>query len=91
MRDGAAVLTRDQVMEGIPEMVGEVLDVMRDLARTGTTMIVVTHEMGFARKAANRVVFMSDGEIVEQSTPAEFFKNPKSDRARDFLGKILKH
>jgi glutamate transport system ATP-binding protein len=74
-----------------PEMVNEVLDVMTGLAREGMTMLVVTHEMGFARKAANRVVFMDGGEIVEDSTPDEFFTAPKSARARDFLGKILPH
>jgi glutamate transport system ATP-binding protein len=74
-----------------PEMIKEVLDVMIELAREGMTMVVVTHEMGFARTAANRVVFMSDGRIVEEATPEEFFTNPKSDRAKDFLGKILKH
>nr|WP_220484077.1 amino acid ABC transporter ATP-binding protein [Microlunatus kandeliicorticis] len=74
-----------------PEMVNEVLDVMVDLARQGMTMVVVTHEMGFARKAANRVVFMSDGQIVEESDPDTFFTNPTSDRARDFLSKILTH
>jgi glutamate transport system ATP-binding protein len=74
-----------------PEMVGEVLDVMTSLAREGMTMVVVTHEMGFARHAANRVVFMADGQLVEQATPAEFFANPKSDRAKDFLSKILTH
>ena len=74
-----------------PEMIKEVLDVMVDLAEQGMTMIVVTHEMGFARTAANRVVFMSDGKIVEENTPEEFFTNPQSDRAKDFLGKILKH
>ena len=74
-----------------PEMVNEVLDVMTGLARDGMTMLVVTHEMGFARKAAHRVVFMADGEIVEDSTPDEFFTAPKSARARDFLGKILSH
>jgi glutamate transport system ATP-binding protein len=74
-----------------PEMIKEVLDVMVDLARGGMTMIVVTHEMGFARTAADRVVFMSDGVVVEESTPDDFFTNPRSDRARDFLGKILKH
>ncbi len=74
-----------------PEMIKEVLDVMVDLAEQGMTMIVVTHEMGFARTAANRVVFMSDGAIVEENTPEEFFTNPQSDRAKDFLGKILKH
>ena len=74
-----------------PEMVGEVLDVMTALAREGMTMVVVTHEMGFARKAANRVVFMADGQIVEDNTPKEFFANAKSRRAQDFLGKILTH
>ena len=74
-----------------PEMINEVLDVMVELAREGMTMVVVTHEMGFARKAANRVVFMADGQIVEESTPEEFFTNPQSDRAKDFLGKILTH
>jgi glutamate transport system ATP-binding protein len=74
-----------------PEMVGEVLDVMTSLARDGMTMVVVTHEMGFARHAANRVVFMADGQLVEENTPAEFFENPRSDRARDFLSKILTH
>jgi len=74
-----------------PEMISEVLDVMIDLARGGMTMIVVSHEMGFARTAANRVVFMSDGSIVEENTPDDFFTNPQSDRARDFLGKILRH
>jgi glutamate transport system ATP-binding protein len=74
-----------------PEMVGEVLDVMTSLAREGMTMVVVTHEMGFARHAANRVVFMADGQLVEQATPQEFFANPRSDRAKDFLSKILTH
>jgi len=74
-----------------PEMINEVLDVMTDLARGGMTMIVVTHEMGFARRAANRVVFMSEGQIVEESTPEEFFTTPKSSRAKDFLSKILTH
>ena len=64
---------------------------MAQLAKEGMTMIVVTHEMGFARKAADRVVFMADGKIVEQATPEEFFTNPQSDRAKDFLGKILEH
>ena len=72
-----------------PEMINEVLDVMVGLAREGMTMIVVTHEMGFARKAANRVVFMADGQIVEQATPEEFFTNPRSDRAKDFLSKLI--
>ena len=74
-----------------PEMIKEVLDVMVDLAKRGMTMVVVTHEMGFARTAADRVIFMSDGQIVEENTPKEFFTNPQSDRAKDFLGKILKH
>jgi glutamate transport system ATP-binding protein len=74
-----------------PEMINEVLDVMVGLAHDGMTMIVVTHEMGFARKAADRVVFMADGMIVEQATPEEFFTNPRSDRAKDFLSKILTH
>ncbi|MFC0581392.1 amino acid ABC transporter ATP-binding protein [Micrococcoides hystricis] len=72
-----------------PEMVNEVLDVMTSLAKEGMTMVVVTHEMGFARKAGDRVVFMADGEIVEDTTPEDFFTNPQSDRAKDFLGKIL--
>ncbi len=74
-----------------PEMVGEVLDVMTALAAEGMTMVVVTHEMGFARKAADRVVFMDAGQIVEESTPAEFFDNPQSERARTFLSSILSH
>ncbi len=74
-----------------PEMVQEVLDVMIDLANSGMTMLVITHEMGFARRAADRVVFMADGEIVEDSTPDDFFTNPRSTRAKDFLGKILTH
>ncbi|WP_183656056.1 amino acid ABC transporter ATP-binding protein [Prauserella isguenensis] len=74
-----------------PEMVQEVLDTMTSLADEGMTMVVVTHEMGFARRAAHRVIFMADGEVVEDSTPEDFFSNPKSDRAKDFLGKILTH
>lgn len=74
-----------------PEMIKEVLDVMVDLAKQGMTMVVVTHEMGFARTAGDRVVFMADGAIVEENNPEEFFTNPQSDRAKDFLGKILKH
>ncbi|MFE7134630.1 amino acid ABC transporter ATP-binding protein [Streptomyces sp. NPDC057638] len=74
-----------------PEMINEVLEVMQQLARDGMTMVVVTHEMGFARSAANRVVFMADGRIVEEATPDEFFSNPRSDRAKDFLSKILHH
>ena len=74
-----------------PEMINEVLDVMVGLARDGMTMLVVTHEMGFARRAANRVVFMDGGEIVEQADPETFFTSPSSARARDFLSKILTH
>ncbi|WP_454793470.1 amino acid ABC transporter ATP-binding protein [Mycolicibacterium lutetiense] len=74
-----------------PEMINEVLAVMTSLAGEGMTMVVVTHEMGFARRASDRVVFMADGAIVEDAPPAEFFDNPKSDRAKDFLGKILHH
>nr|WP_229749855.1 amino acid ABC transporter ATP-binding protein [Flexivirga endophytica] len=74
-----------------PEMINEVLDVMAGLAKDGMTMIVVTHEMGFARRAADRVVFMADGQILEQQAPEEFFANPRSDRAKDFLSKILTH
>jgi len=74
-----------------PEMIKEVLDVMTELAREGMTMLVVTHEMGFARQAADRVVFMDAGRIAEESTPEEFFSNPRSERARDFLSKILAH
>ncbi|MDO5051624.1 MAG: amino acid ABC transporter ATP-binding protein [Pseudoclavibacter sp.] len=74
-----------------PEMINEVLDVMVELAREGMTMIVVTHEMGFARKAADRVVFMADGEVLEDRPPEEFFTDPHSDRAKDFLSKLITH
>jgi glutamate transport system ATP-binding protein len=74
-----------------PEMINEVLDVMTALAKDGMTMVVVTHEMGFARRAAHRVVFMSDGQIVEEAAPEQFFTAPRSDRAKDFLSKILTH
>lgn len=74
-----------------PEMVNEVLDVMAALAADGMTMLVVSHEMGFARRVADRILFMSDGAILEDTTPDDFFDNPKTDRARDFLGKILAH
>ncbi len=74
-----------------PEMINEVLDVMIALARDGMTMVVITHEMGFARRAADRVVFMSDGEIVEEAEPEQFFTSAQSNRARDFLSKILTH
>ena len=74
-----------------PEMIKEVLDVMVELAEGGMTMVVVTHEMGFARGAAHRVCFMSDGAVVEENTPEKFFTNPRSERAQDFLSKIIKH
>src|SRR3712207_1710972 len=74
-----------------PEMIREVLDVMRELARDGMTMIVVTHEMGFAREVCNRIVFIDGGKIVEEAPPEEFFTNAKSERARDFVDKILHH
>ncbi|WP_295169188.1 amino acid ABC transporter ATP-binding protein, partial [uncultured Paracoccus sp.] len=74
-----------------PEMVGEVLDVMRDLARTGTTMIVVTHEMGFASQVADRVIFMDAGQIVEQGPPAQVLSDPQEPRTRNFLGAVLNH
>jgi len=73
-----------------PEMIKEVLDVMQELARSGMTMVVVTHEMGFARNAADEVVFMDHGKIVEQSDPQQFFSNPKEERARAFLNQILR-
>ena len=74
-----------------PEMISEVLDVMVGLAESGMTMLVVTHEMGFAKRVADRVIFMDQGEIVEQNTPEEFFNNPKSDRTKLFLSQILAH
>jgi glutamate transport system ATP-binding protein len=74
-----------------PEMINEVLDVMVGLAKDGMTMVVVTHEMGFARKAAQRVLFMADGAIVEEATPEKFFTDPQSSRAKDFLSKVLTH
>ena len=74
-----------------PEMVGEVLNVMVDLAGSGMTMIIVTHEMGFARKVTDRVVFMADGVIVEEGNPTEFFDHPKTQRAQEFLAKVLPH
>ncbi|MBO4863526.1 MAG: amino acid ABC transporter ATP-binding protein [Eubacterium sp.] len=72
-----------------PEMVGEVLDVMKNLAKSGMTMIVVTHEMGFAREVGSRILFMDEGEIIEQGTPSDIFDNPQSDRTREFLSKVL--
>ena len=74
-----------------PEMINEVLDVMRDLAKGGMTMMVVTHEMGFAREVANRVVFMDDGQIIEVAPPKDFFKNPQTERGKFFLSSILRH
>jgi len=74
-----------------PEMINEVLDVMRDLAREGMTMMVVTHEMGFAREVAHRIVFMDEGQLIEAAPPEEFFTQPRSERTRQFLGKILTH
>ncbi|WP_221205829.1 amino acid ABC transporter ATP-binding protein [Limibacillus halophilus] len=74
-----------------PEMISEVLDVMIDLAKSGMTMLCVTHEMGFARKVANRVIFMDGGEIIEENEPEQFFTNPKSDRTKLFLSQILHH
>ena len=72
-----------------PEMVGEVLDVMKELARAGMTMVVVTHEMNFAREVANRVIFLDDGVIAEENTPVELFGNPKTERLQTFLSKVL--
>jgi polar amino acid transport system ATP-binding protein len=72
-----------------PEMVGEVLDVMKTLAKSGMTMVVVTHEMGFAREVADRVIFMDQGQILEEGTPEHFFTNPENDRTKDFLRQIL--
>ncbi|ADI06452.1 MULTISPECIES: amino acid ABC transporter ATP-binding protein [Streptomyces] len=89
--DPKAILFDEPTSALDPEMINEVLDVMQQLARDGMTMVVVTHEMGFARSAANRVVFMADGRIVEEAEPEEFFNNPRSDRAKDFLSKILHH
>jgi ABC-type polar amino acid transport system ATPase subunit len=74
-----------------PEMIREVLDVMRDLARDGMTMVVVTHEMGFAQEACDRIVFIDDGRIVEQGSPDEFFNQTKSERAKEFVDKIIHH
>ncbi|MET8868434.1 amino acid ABC transporter ATP-binding protein [Nonomuraea sp. NPDC004580] len=89
--DPKAILFDEPTSALDPEMVNEVLEVMTALAREGMTMVVVTHEMGFARRAADRVVFMADGQIVEQDSPAAFFGAPSSDRAQSFLAKILTH
>ena len=72
-----------------PEMVGEVLELMKELAEEGMTMVVVTHEMGFAREVATRVLFIDEGVVKEENTPEEFFANPKNDRLKDFLSKVL--
>ncbi len=72
-----------------PEMVGEVLEIMGELAKGGMTMVVVTHEMGFAKEVASRVLFMADGEVLEDAPPQEFFENPKNPRLKDFLSKII--
>ena len=74
-----------------PEMVGEVLDVMKSLAREGITMVIVTHEMGFAREVADRIIFMDQGQIVEEAEPSEFFANPREERARAFLSRLINH
>jgi len=74
-----------------PEMIGEVLDVMKTLAKEGMTMVVVTHEMGFAKEVADRIIFMDHGQILEQGNPADFYANPKEERARLFLSRILNH
>ena len=74
-----------------PEMINEVLEVMTDLAKSGMTMMVVTHEMGFARRVAHRVIFMDGGQVVEEADPQTFFASPRSDRSRQFLSKILSH
>lgn len=86
------IMLFDEVTSALdPEMVGEVLNVMKDLAKSGMTMIVVTHEMAFAKQVADRVIFMSDGVIVEENTAVELFENPKNERTREFLSKILEY
>ena len=86
------ILLLDEVTASLdPEMVREVLDVVLELARTGMTMLIVTHEMGFARKAADRIIFMADGRVLESAKPDDFFEHPQTDRARDFLSKIIEH
>ena len=89
---GPKVMLFDEPTSALdPEMINEVLDTMVSLGRAGMMMVVVTHETGFARRAADRVVFMADGAIVEENTPEEFFTHPRGDRAKDFLGKVLGH
>ena len=85
------LLLFDEPTSALDEMINEVLDVMRDLAAAGMTMIVISHEMGFARSAANRVVFMDGGRILEAAPPEEFFASPRTERAKDFLSKIISH
>ena len=89
--DPRAMLFNEPTSALDAEMINEVLDVMVELAEEGMTMMVVTHEMGFARKVANRIIFMDEGEIIEDRPTLEFFTNPESDRAKDFLSKILNH
>lgn len=87
-----ALLLMDEITSALdPELVGEVLEVVRDLAKSGMTMILVTHEMGFAKNVANRVIFMADGGIVEQGTPEQLFQNPQHDRTKAFLHSVLRH
>lgn len=89
---GPKVMLFDEPTSALdPEMIQEVLDVMKELARSGMTMLVVTHEMGFASSAANRIVFMDQGQIIEEACPKEFFKAPRTQRAREFIGKVLLH
>ena len=86
------IMLFDEVTSALdPEMVKEVLDVMVDLAQEGMTMLVVTHEMGFARTVADRVIFMDEGQIIEENTPDAFFDNPTSERAQNFIGQVLHH
>jgi polar amino acid transport system ATP-binding protein len=87
--DPEAILFDEPTSALDPEMVGEVLQVMKDLASEGMTMIVVTHEMGFAKEVCDRVIFMADGEIVEESSPEEMFSNPKNERTKNFLNMVL--
>ena len=84
------ILLLDEITAALdPEMVGEVLNVMKNLAENGMTMVIVTHEMGFAREVADRVLFIDEGNILEQGTPAELFGNPQHDRTKNFLSKVL--
>ena len=86
------VMLFDEVTSALdPEMVGEVLNVMKDLAKSGMTMVIVTHEMAFAKQVASRVIFMADGEIVEENQAVELFENPQRNRTKDFLSKVLEY